>query len=93
MSSLYPSFDTETVIYDLVIVGLGPKAAAVCAKIAAVRELGLGAPRVLVLEQHEAGAHWSGSFGFTTGGEILGTRPEKILASLIVVPGVRSIRH
>lgn len=75
--SFHPALDAEAAPYDLVIVGLGPKAAAVCAKVAAVRELGLGAPRVLVVEQHDAGAHWSGSSGFTTGSETLGTRPEK----------------
>ncbi|MEU3609884.1 SidA/IucD/PvdA family monooxygenase [Streptomyces sp. NPDC035033] len=63
--------------HDLVVIGLGPKAAAVCAKAAAVRELGLGAPRVLVVERYGAAAHWGGEHGFTTGTEPLGTRPEK----------------
>ncbi|MFB7513705.1 SidA/IucD/PvdA family monooxygenase [Streptomyces sp. NPDC056144] len=67
----------EAAVHDLVVVGLGPKAAAVCAKAAAVRELGLGAPRVLVVEQHDPAAHWGGAHGFTTGTEHLGTRPEK----------------
>ncbi|MEU5218611.1 SidA/IucD/PvdA family monooxygenase [Streptomyces sp. NPDC020807] len=67
----------EAAAHDLVVVGLGPKAAAVCAKAAAVRELGLGAPRVLVVEQHDPAAHWGGAHGFTTGTEHLGTRPEK----------------
>ncbi|MFG2229816.1 SidA/IucD/PvdA family monooxygenase [Streptomyces sp. NPDC048723] len=75
--SRWLSLDAEAAPYDLVVVGLGPKAAAICAKVAAVRELGLGAPRVLVVEQYDAGAHWSGGSGFTTGSEKLGTRPEK----------------
>ncbi len=61
----------------LLILGGGPKAAAVTAKCRILRELGLAAPRTIVLEQSALGAAWSGKFGFTTGDLRLGTPPEK----------------
>ena len=59
------------------VVGAGAKAAAIAAKTHVLNELGYGPLRVVVLEQHEPAASWTGRNGFTTGGERLGTRPEK----------------
>ncbi|HEX2207988.1 MAG TPA: SidA/IucD/PvdA family monooxygenase [Longimicrobium sp.] len=62
---------------DLVVLGAGPKAAAIAAKAHVLNELGYGPLRVVILEQHEVAASWTGRHGFTTGAERLGTRPEK----------------
>jgi mycobactin lysine-N-oxygenase len=69
--------DTFTSRADLVVVGAGPKAASIAAKAHVLNELGHGPIRVVILEQHEAAAAWTGRNGFTTGAERLGTRPEK----------------
>jgi mycobactin lysine-N-oxygenase len=69
--------DPPTTHADLVVLGAGPKAAAIAAKTHVLNELGLGPLRVVILEQHEVAASWTGRHGFTTGAERLGTRPEK----------------
>ncbi|MEO7084788.1 MAG: SidA/IucD/PvdA family monooxygenase [Gemmatimonadaceae bacterium] len=69
--------DAFTSRADLVVIGAGPKAAAIAAKAHVLNELGHGPVRVGILEQHEAAAAWTGRNGFTTGAERLGTRPEK----------------
>jgi mycobactin lysine-N-oxygenase len=69
--------EAPTARADLVVLGAGPKAAAIAAKAHVLNELGYGPVRVVILEQHEVAASWTGRHGFTTGGERLGTRPEK----------------
>ncbi|MBF6219940.1 SidA/IucD/PvdA family monooxygenase [Nocardia abscessus] len=61
----------------LVVVGAGPKALAVAAKAHVLRELGLPAPRVVVVEAHAVGGNWLPSGGWTDGQHRLGTSPEK----------------
>lgn len=62
---------------DVVVVGAGPKAAAIAAKAHVLNELGFGPIQVIVVEGHEVAASWTGRHGFTSGLEVLGTRPEK----------------
>ncbi|GAB2688616.1 NADPH-dependent L-lysine N(6)-monooxygenase MbtG [Nocardia thraciensis] len=47
------------------------------AKAAVLRELGLPAPRVTVVESHAVGGNWLPSGGWTSGQHRLGTSPEK----------------
>lgn len=61
----------------LLVVGAGPKALAVAAKAHVLRELGLPAPRVVVVEPHAVGGNWLPSGGWTDGRHRLGTSPEK----------------
>lgn len=66
-----------TITADLIVIGAGPKAAAIAAKIHVLNELGYGPLRVKLVERRELAASWTGRHGFTSGCEILGTRPEK----------------
>lgn len=61
----------------LLVVGAGPKALAVAAKSHVLRQLGLPAPRVIVVEPHAVGGNWLPSGGWTDGQHRLGTSPEK----------------
>lgn len=61
----------------LLVVGAGPKAMAVAAKAYVLRELGLPAPRVTVVEPHAVGGNWLPGGGWTNGRHRLGTSPEK----------------
>jgi mycobactin lysine-N-oxygenase len=61
----------------LLILGGGPKAAAVCAKCHILRKQGFQLPRPIVFEQNQLGAAWIGTCGFTDGQLQLGTPPEK----------------
>ncbi|MGW4367614.1 SidA/IucD/PvdA family monooxygenase [Nocardia takedensis] len=61
----------------LVVVGAGPKALAVAAKARVLGELGLPAPRVIVVEASTVGGNWLPSGGWTDGQHRLGTSPEK----------------
>lgn len=61
----------------LIVVGAGPKAMALVAKRAVLRQLGWSVPELVVLDRFGIGANWSGNFGFTDGEQILGTPPEK----------------
>ncbi|MEV6323075.1 SidA/IucD/PvdA family monooxygenase [Nocardia sp. NPDC051787] len=63
----------------LLVVGAGPKALAVAAKARVLRELGLPAPRVVVVEAQAVGGNWLPSGGWTDGQHRLGTSPEKDL--------------
>ncbi|WP_330252220.1 SidA/IucD/PvdA family monooxygenase [Nocardia sp. NBC_00565] len=65
------------VVDRLLVVGAGPKAMAVAAKAHVLRELGLPAPRVTVVESHAVGGNWLASGGWTDGQHRLGTSPEK----------------
>ncbi len=62
---------------DVVVLGAGPKAAAIASKAHVLHELGYSPLRITVLEQREVAASWTGRNGFTSGFERLGTRPEK----------------
>ncbi|MFJ4036910.1 SidA/IucD/PvdA family monooxygenase [Microbacterium sp. NPDC090007] len=65
-------------IYDIIVLGAGAKAAAVAAKIHAVNEVsGRRLLTALILEKQQPASHWLGDDGFTSGTERLGTRPEK----------------
>jgi mycobactin lysine-N-oxygenase len=61
----------------IAVIGAGPKAAALAAKSQILRKLGYSAPKVLIFEQNEIAANWTGRHGFTTGTQRLGTPPEK----------------
>ncbi|WP_378737095.1 SidA/IucD/PvdA family monooxygenase [Nocardia brasiliensis] len=61
----------------LLVVGAGPKALAVAAKSHVLRNLGLPAPRVIVVEARTVGGNWLPSGGWTDGQHRLGTSPEK----------------
>jgi mycobactin lysine-N-oxygenase len=64
-------------VKTLLVVGAGPKAMAVAAKARVLRDLGLPAPRVVVVEPHAVGGNWLPSGGWTDGQHRLGTSPEK----------------
>lgn len=61
----------------LLVVGAGPKAMAVAAKAYVLRELGLPAPQVTVVEPNAVGGNWLATGGWTDGRHRLGTSPEK----------------
>ncbi|WP_280456829.1 SidA/IucD/PvdA family monooxygenase [Nocardia carnea] len=61
----------------LLVVGAGPKAMAVAAKAAVLRELDLPAPQVTVVEPNAVGGNWLATGGWTDGRHRLGTSPEK----------------
>jgi mycobactin lysine-N-oxygenase len=67
------------VVDRLLVIGGGPKAAAIAAKSKVLREL-VGqteAPEIYVLDNVELCANWTGKYGFTSGSQRLGTPPEK----------------
>jgi mycobactin lysine-N-oxygenase len=67
----------------LVIVGAGPKAAAIAAKAQVLKELKeqgkleIGEVRIIVIDRNKVAANWRGQAGFTDGEGELGTPPEK----------------
>lgn len=65
----------------IVILGCGPKALAIYAKMRGLQDAGLRVPEIVILEQSSVAAHWQGEdrgdFGFTDGKQPLGTPPEK----------------
>jgi len=61
----------------LAVVGAGPKAVAVAAKAAELRNMGVDAPEVVVVERTGVGANWTAAGGWTDGQHRLGTSPEK----------------
>ncbi|WP_067646912.1 SidA/IucD/PvdA family monooxygenase [Nocardia harenae] len=61
----------------LLVIGAGPKAMAVAAKAHVLRQLGLPAPHVTVVEAHAVGGNWLPGGGWTDGRHRLGTSPEK----------------
>ncbi|MFI2232520.1 SidA/IucD/PvdA family monooxygenase [Nocardia testacea] len=61
----------------LLVLGAGPKAMAVAAKAHVLRQLGLPAPQIIVVEAHAVGGNWLPSGGWTNGQHRLGTSPEK----------------
>jgi mycobactin lysine-N-oxygenase len=61
----------------LVVVGAGPKAAALAAKARAMQKYKMGEVRIVVIERNEVGANWKGGFGYTDGQNELCTPPEK----------------
>ena len=63
----------------LLLIGAGPKSLAVAAKATVLRELGLPAPRVTIVEPHTTGSNWTMVGGRTNGTLRLGTSPEKDL--------------
>jgi mycobactin lysine-N-oxygenase len=72
----------------LLVLGAGPKAAAIAAKSFILNDLGHEAPEVFVVERYEKCANWTGRHGFTNGDQILGTPPEKDIGfPYLVDPG------
>jgi mycobactin lysine-N-oxygenase len=61
----------------LAVIGAGPKAVAVAAKAAELRNMGVDAPEVVVVERAGVGANWTAAGGWTDGQHRLGTSPEK----------------
>ena len=61
----------------LLVIGAGPKALAVLAKAKVMADLGLAAPRIVVVDQHAVGGNWLPIGGWTDGRHRLGTSPEK----------------
>jgi len=62
---------------EILIIGAGPKAAAIVSKAHVLNSLGLAHLEVTVLERSCRASSWTGTYGYTTGREELGTRPEK----------------
>lgn len=56
----------------LAVIGAGPKAVAVAAKAAELRNLGVDAPDVVVVERTGVGANWTAAGGCTDGRHRLG---------------------
>jgi hypothetical protein len=65
----------------LIVLGAGPKGLAIAAKCAALRGLGFGAPRVVLVDRRGAAANWSGIHGYTDGRRLL---------DLLLHAGIRS---
>ncbi len=61
----------------LAVIGAGPKGLATAVKSQVLREHGLPASPVVLIEKSSVGAHWSGDHGYTNGVMKLGTSPEK----------------
>ena len=61
----------------LAIVGAGAKAAAVAAKAATLREMGVDVPAIIAVERTGVAANWQATGGWTDGRQRLGTSPEK----------------
>jgi mycobactin lysine-N-oxygenase len=61
----------------LVVLGGGPKAVALSAKAAVMRDLGHAVPEIIVVEPAEVASSWTPAGGMTSGDQILGTSPEK----------------
>jgi mycobactin lysine-N-oxygenase len=51
----------------LAVVGAGPKGIAIAAKARALAAAGLGAPRVMLVDQSVVAGNWSGRQGYTGG--------------------------
>jgi len=61
----------------LIVIGAGPKSLAIAAKNKVLKELGVNAPDLIIIEKNEIAAHWTGNSGYTNGKMTLGTGPEK----------------
>lgn len=61
----------------LTVIGAGAKGVAVAAKAAVLRDMGVDAPDVVVVERAEVAANWDAVGGWTDGQHRLGTNPEK----------------
>jgi len=61
----------------LAVVGAGPKGIAIAAKARALAAVGLGPPRVVLVDRGAVAGNWSGRQGYTSGLLPLGTPPEK----------------
>jgi mycobactin lysine-N-oxygenase len=61
----------------LAVLGAGPKGIAIAAKARALEAVGLGAPRVVLIDRGAVAGNWSGRQGYTNGLLPLGTSPEK----------------
>ena len=61
----------------LAVIGAGPKGLAVAVKAKVLEEFGLPVDKVILIERHSVGAHWTGEVGYTNGEMKLGTSPEK----------------
>ena len=59
------------------VIGAGPKGIALAAKARALADVGLDAPRVVLLDRNGIAESWSGRRGYTNGLLSLGTPPEK----------------
>lgn len=64
----------------LVIIGAGPKALAISAKLSVLKNLGFNVPQVEIVEKNQVASNWVASGGYTTGELPLGTSPEKDIA-------------
>ncbi|HKV19572.1 MAG TPA: SidA/IucD/PvdA family monooxygenase, partial [Mycobacterium sp.] len=74
----------------LAVVGAGPKAVAVAAKAAALRDMGVGDIDVIAVERAGVAANWRAVGGWTDGRQRLGTNPEKDIGfpyRSVLVPG------
>ncbi|MDB5059524.1 MAG: MbtG protein [Chloroflexi bacterium] len=61
----------------MAVIGAGPKAIAIAAKVDALRRSGLQVPNLIVIEKQGVAAHWTGAYGYTNGTQTLGTPAEK----------------
>lgn len=62
---------------ELVIIGAGPKAIAIAAKLKVLKHLGFSVPNLTIIESSHVGANWRGRTGYTNGDLTLGTSPHK----------------
>ncbi len=62
---------------DLIVVGAGPKAVALAAKVHVINELELARISLTIVEEVECGASWFGANGMTSGEEVLAISPLK----------------
>ena len=67
----------KLMMQKLLIIGGGPKAMAVVAKVHVLRELGFAVPDITVVEPVAVGANWMSEGGWTSGKHRLGTSPSK----------------
>jgi len=61
----------------LAVLGAGPKALALAAKLRVLAETGFAVPELVILEQHDVAHHWRARSGLTNGELPLGTPPDK----------------
>src|SRR5690606_7964143 len=66
-----------TMTGTLAVLGAGPKAIAVAAKAAELRDMGVDTPEIVVVERTGIAANWTAAGGWTDGEHRLGTSPEK----------------
>lgn len=68
-----------TKVFEIAVIGGGPKSVALAAKAAAMRQLGLGEVAITIFECKAIGNNWTGNAGYTDGKQLLCTPIERDL--------------